>query len=996
VKYRPSSTIIPQSKRKDINDKILHLITTGTAEKTGITCEDIFQAYTGFGGLHDLKYDDYANYHEFSEAKKKIEQGQFFTPPSLCEFTVSAIRPSSEDIIADLTCGSGNFINYLPNESNVYGNELDARAYKVVKYLYPNANLTNTDFRYYNPSGITFDLIIGNPPYGLDWGDVTSHASYCIRSAQWLKPGGLLAVIMPSSFMTDEFFDKTMINRMNALYRFVAQKQFDSSLFRQVGVDDYDVKLMVFQRKSEWLPDMPYQVEYSNTQTADEFFEQHVKPVMEEKTKLREKLLLEGFRAKHKDDGFEYEVRKLLYDIKRHPRLAEKHKYAEEYVQQYLTQEKPHDMTYEEWERRRITPNKVLSYLSRIVRRQHDVPHDEVRLVKHNGGLRLKAYSRKSQQWIQGTRELPFVDVIVHDVSYPFEDESYQRLIRQKHRAYEVQNEHMAEREPNKCDVEFCRDFSLYDASLNMEIKLNERQQRDMSRIIGKPYGLLNWQQGSGKTISAIAWFTKWQQVGHIHNTFIVSASLGIHMTWQTKLNDYNLPFVMIERLSDIDRINNGDIVLITWDMLIKFKRHVRAFVRHRAYKIAIVIDESDELTNPYSQRTKAVNMCFIKARYKLLTTGTITRNNINEMYAQIAFLYNHSYNMVCDCPTVYMVNKEGEIEEKDNTYFGEPFPARGGQKLWKACFSPSKTTVFGIKKDNQDVYNADSLRQIIEKTIITRKFEDIVGEKRHEVVTHRIQQNESEKEVYARIIEKFHEMLHYFRRLENPRKDSMLMLIRQIQLLIKATSIPHRFKEYTGDGLPEKMKHIAELVSKFDEKVAIGTTYVDAVNEYVAMLHGEFPNRPIFTIKGEVSFKRRKAIIREFEATNDGILISTQQSLKSSVNIPSCNKVIIESMQWNIPRIEQYYFRFIRYNSLKHTEVHFVTYNYTIEQNLLALLLAKERINEYIKTLEFRDQADVFDEYGIDASIFDAIMEREKDEDGKMKLKWGRQEFSA
>jgi hypothetical protein len=127
-----------------------------------------------------------------------------------------------------------------------------------------------------------------------------------------------------------------------------------------------------------------------------------------------------------------------------------------------------------------------------------------------------------------------------------------------------------------------------------------------------------------------------------------------------------------------------------------------------------------------------------------------------------------------------------------------------------------------------------------------------------------------------------------------------------------------------------------------------------------------------------------------EFENDQTGILLATQMSLKSSVNIPACNKVIVESLQWNIPKIEQFYFRFIRYDSQKNVDVYFVNYEDTIEMNLLALLMAKERLNDYIKTLEFKENEEMFGNYGIDINILDSLISREKDHEGKMVLKWG------
>ena len=112
-------------------------------------------------------------------------------------------------------------------------------------------------------------------------------------------------------------------------------------------------------------------------------------------------------------------------------------------------------------------------------------------------------------------------------------------------------------------------------------------------------------------------------------------------------------------------------------------------------------------------------------------------------------------------------------------------------------------------------------------------------------------------------------------------------------------------------------------------------------------------PDRPIYVVKGDVAFKKRQSIVTEFDSTINGILICTQQSLSSSVNIPTCNDVILESLQWNIPKMEQFYFRFIRLDSKEMKDVHYVTYEDSVEQNLMALVLTKERLNEFIKTGE-------------------------------------------
>lgn len=184
-------------------------------------------------------------------------------------------------------------------------------------------------------------------------------------------------------------------------------------------------------------------------------------------------------------------------------------------------------------------------------------------------------------------------------------------------------------------------------------------------------------------------------------------------------------------------------------------------------------------------------------------------------------------------------------------------------------------------------------------------------------------------------------------------------------------------------------------MVAKISEKTAIGCTSLEAVAMYADCLSRIFPNRKLFVIKGDVSFKRRLKIIEEFEATKNGILICTQQSLKSSVNIPTCNEIIMEALQWNIPKMEQFYFRFIRLDSEDFKNVHFVSYENSIEQNMLALILTKERINDFIKTGVVTEQSAIFDEYNVSPSLIDSLLRKETDKDGRVYFTWGSQKVA-
>lgn len=998
MKYTLSAERIPQAQRREVNEKILYLIGRPASERAGITAEDIFNAYTGDGGLHGLNRGDFANYHAFSEAKKEVENGQFFTPPSVCRFMVECMDLGPHDVVADLTCGMGNFFNYVPTECNAWGCELDAKAAKVAQFLYPEAHIERGDMRDFTPS-VKFDVVFGNPPFNL-WlrhggAEHRSQFLYCLLAAQWLKPGGFLFAILPTSFMADEWMDKHSIEAMDDRFDFVAQFDLPANAFAPLGVANFATKAAIFQRRSECFDHVPYTPAVESVPLTDAGVAQVrriLAPFKERKVESLAKLHLENVRASGNAD-FAYQVRKWLFIIRQHPRLKARYAECEALLEQLRTQRQPEGMPWAEWDVIRLTESKVLAHLASVVRQQHVVPRDEIRLVKAGGRLRLKGYSPESvaRAAREAASDVSIASLVVEGY-YPFADQTFAKLIRRKRAEYQRQSQSFKSMRADAKIARFLRRFRLTDASTGEVLALNAIQRGDMNKLMQKRYGILNFQQGSGKTLCAIAWYKRLLTQAAVRNIVVVSSALSINLTWAVRLKHYGEPFIFVKSVADIRRIRPGQVVLVTFDLLGSIQHAMKAWVKSQSGKLALIVDESDEMTNHASQRTRAALNCFRRLPFKLLTTGTTTRNSIHELYAQIELLYNNSWNMICECPEVFKYNREGELEPEANPHYGQPFPARGGNRLFKACFSPAKATVFGVRKHNQDIYHAAALRRLIEKTIITRKFAEVCGEKKYEVITHRIAQNAAERAVYEKIMQEFHEMLYLFQSTGNSRKDSMLRIIRQIQLLIKTTSVPHRFKEYEGTDLPRKIEFIARMIDRFDEKVAVGVTTLDAVDVYRGHLTRTFPDRPLFVIRGDVSFKARKKLIAQFEASSNGILLSTQQSLKNSVSIPTCNKVIVESLQWNVPKMEQFYFRFIRFDSRDQKQVHFVTYNHTIEQNILALLMAKERVNEFIKTLVVMDESDVFEEFGLDASIFDAIIEKEKDEEGRVRLTWGNQ----
>ncbi|MDR0231979.1 MAG: N-6 DNA methylase [Dysgonamonadaceae bacterium] len=994
---------IPQSGRAETNEKILSGIRNGKAKR--VPPEMVYNSYTGLGGLHELRQSDFENYYEYSEAKKEFEIGQFFTPHTVCKQMVELIEPDITDTVLDMCCGMGNFFNHLPNQHNAYGFDVDENAVTVARYLYPDAHIEKCDIRQYNPTQ-KFDMIIGNPPFNLDFDGTLSQFYYCIKASKVLKPAGLMMIIVPSSFLQSDFWEKTRVSTINNDFSFIGQMKLPSDAFASVGVEDFNTKIMVFSLESEHIESNPYLPEEF---LSYEELKERITAFKSLKNSLKHKINRESYYIDNRErQAFEYKLKKYLFELKTHPHLQKHYKKAIALVSKFRNQAPPQDYSYTEyleWQKNRLTYAKVLSVIGKYIHKQNEKPRKEVALVKTSYGFKLKGYAPQLLKKVEN-KYVSINDLVVRGAELPQYDKltpklktqykSAMKFVDRKRKAYLLQNQPFSEMEQVPGLEKYINSLSFINKEME-ECWFTELQKQDMGLVFQKRYSLLNWQQGSGKT--AVAYhFGKYRLLNKkVRNAIILAPAIATNLTWESFLKRNGEDFITLTKPADFRNIREGQFLLVSISMQEKFKRELKRYVKLNSRNICLLFDESDEITNPLSQRTK-YSLCFFRRlKYKLLATGTTTRNNITELYSQIELLYNNSMNMICFCPEIYIENRDKDrgIESKKNEYYGLPFPAKNGANLFKYCFCPAKTTVFGIERQNQDIYNKEYLAKLIGKTIITRKFREFAGEK-YEVKTHTVQPSAGEIAVYRTILEEFCRICNlYFNSTGDSKKDAALRLIRQITLLIKACSIPNLMEGYYGERYPSKTRAVARLLFGIRGKTAIGCTTLAALEMYRRFISERFPSRPLFVIEGGVSFKKRQDIISKFEATGNGVLICTQQSLKSSANIPSCNDVILESLQWNIPKMEQFYFRFIRLDSKDKTRVHFVTYEDSIEQNLMALVLTKERLNEFIKTGEVKEQSDIYEEFDVSQSVIESLLKREQNEEGKFYISWGSQRVS-
>lgn len=998
MKYKTYNQIIPQDKRENINNKILYTIDNNLCEQYGITNEVIYNSYTGIGGLHNLKFKDYNSFHSYTKAKQEIENGQFYTGSKEAEYLINILGIPEDETVLDLTCGIGSMFNYLPNEANTYGNEIDIKSVKVARKLYPLANISHGDMREYYPN-ILFDNIIGNPPFNLrmkyNGSEMYSQMVYIKHCHKLLKTGGIMALIVPKSFLDDEFSNKSDIDYMNDKFNFIGQVLLKKDAFKYLGVDNFQTKIILFSKKTDYIPSKEYYNDFIQG-SSQYIYDNYIKNIRYLQSKFKSSITLENLRQyNNKDKEFNEKVKKLLFDIKRTKSTKIKYQECYNYFQQYYNQKKPDSLSVKEWMDLRITKKKVIKKLKNVLSNQHLKENDTINLVKTNYHLKLKGYSEKSNLYLSKNKnsKISINDLVLN--GYNFEDNKYKKLINRKKKYYENQSIDFDEMNIDENIEKWLKDTYLYDNENNIEIYLNTTQQTIVNKMLQKRYGYIQSSQGTGKTLMSIIYSLYRKENSFTRNTLVVAPSIALNGTWSVTLDNHNLSYTIIRNKSDIDHIKPNDYILVTFNMMCKYKKHIKKYLKRISNKYCLIVDEADSICNITSKRTNATIGCCNKAKYKLLLSGTMTKNNIIESYTQLNLLYNSSINFLSENKEIYKEDADTkELKSINNDNYNKPIPQyRKGLELFKESFNPQKITVFGVGKNTQDIYNSEYLKKIINKTIITKTFEDVVGKKIYTIKQHIVRFNSHEKELYNKAINDFYSMKYLFTSTGNPRKDKYLEIIQQLNLLLNICNHPQSYNEYNSNELPNKYKKVLELINKWDgEYVAIGCRTLKEVDNYRSLISHN-TKRPLFIITGATSMTERKNIIKQLKETQNGVLLSTQQSLSSSISINFVNKVICTALSWNWGTLSQYFFRFIRYNSTDFKEVHFITYGNSLESNLLSLIASKENLNNFMKNQDIENN-ELMEELGIDFDLLSMILTKEKDENNKSYIRWGEQEI--
>lgn len=236
--------------------------------------QEILAGYVGWGGLANAfnarnvtwkkeykELKELLDEKEYNQARQSVTTS-FYTPPEIIQGIYHGLRQFGfkKGKILEPAMGIGNFFHGLPQEmreSALYGVELDSVSGRIAKYLHPSANIQVKGFESTEFSDNSFDIVIGNVPFGdfkvydprYKKKKLKIHDYFVTKSLDLLRPGGILAVITSKGTLDkkDNFMRKELAEQAQLL----GAIRLPGKSFSKDANTDVTSDILFFRKKPE-------------------------------------------------------------------------------------------------------------------------------------------------------------------------------------------------------------------------------------------------------------------------------------------------------------------------------------------------------------------------------------------------------------------------------------------------------------------------------------------------------------------------------------------------------------------------------------------------------------------------------------------------------------------------------------------------------------------------------------------------------------------------
>ena len=280
------------------------------AENRAATPEEQGQLflYSGWGGLANAFESDNDKWkNEYSELKGLLTDEEytaarstvldsFYTDTAIVDSIYEVIRNAGfeDGNILEPAMGVGNFFGRLPEELrdkvNLYGVEKDSLSGRIAQKLYPQADITIDGFENTRFNDNSFDVAIGNIPFGdfsvndskYNSKHLKIHNYFFLKSLDKVRDGGIVAFVTSKGTLDkkDSSFRKTLAERADL----VGAVRLPNNAFKSAGTEVTAdiIFLQKREKKSEIEPSWVHTGQLENGLTVNNYFVEHPEMILGE------------------------------------------------------------------------------------------------------------------------------------------------------------------------------------------------------------------------------------------------------------------------------------------------------------------------------------------------------------------------------------------------------------------------------------------------------------------------------------------------------------------------------------------------------------------------------------------------------------------------------------------------------------------------------------------------------------------------------------------
>lgn len=280
------------------------------AENRAATPEEQGQLslYSGWGGLANAFESDNDKWkYEYSELKGLLTDEEytaarstvldsFYTDTAIVDSIYEVIRNAGfeDGNILEPAIGVGNFFGRLPEELrdkvNLYGVEKDSLSGRIAQKLYPQADITIDGFENTRFNDNSFDVAIGNIPFGdfsvndskYNSEHLKIHDYFFLKSLDKVRDGGIVAFVTSKGTLDkkDSSFRKTLAERADL----VGAVRLPNNAFKSAGTEVTAdiIFLQKREKKSEIEPSWVHTGQLENGLTVNNYFVEHPEMILGE------------------------------------------------------------------------------------------------------------------------------------------------------------------------------------------------------------------------------------------------------------------------------------------------------------------------------------------------------------------------------------------------------------------------------------------------------------------------------------------------------------------------------------------------------------------------------------------------------------------------------------------------------------------------------------------------------------------------------------------